>query len=276
MNKILTRILITLIIILSALIYSRFLGIKGLITHEIVIKDNIPITYNGLKIVHISDLYYGNDNQKELKSIVNRINLIKPDIVVFTGDLLYKDTKVDNKLQKLLSEINVSIDKYYITGDNDYKNEDITNLLNNSGFTNLNDTYNLSDEDKVKAMTLINTASIYNQLLIRGGNLSRIREYFSSKEVNNMLLATPMEQIPTLSILLIDVENTRVFAYTFPIIFYVCAILIVIAISGLLIISFNIYKKKDNDNVEVAKAETAQESTQVPAEENDLKEKTEQ
>ena len=54
------------------------------------------------------------------------------------------------------------------------------------------------------------------------------------------------------------------------------AILIVIAISGLLIISFNIYKKKDNDNVEVAKAETAQESTQVPAEGNDLKEKTEQ
>ena len=93
----------------------------------------------------------------------------------------------------------------------------------------LNDTYNLSDEDKVKATALINTASIYNQLLIRGGNLSRIREYFSSKEVNNMLLATPMEQIPTLSILLIDVENTRVFAYTFPIIFYVCAILIVIA-----------------------------------------------
>nr|MCR5705476.1 hypothetical protein [Acholeplasmatales bacterium] len=91
------------------------------------------------------------------------------------------------------------------------------------------DTYIVDSDDMAKARALILTAEIYNQYLIKGGNLSRIREYFSSKENNNMLLATPMSQLPTLSILLLDVENTKVFAYTFPIVFYICAILIVIA-----------------------------------------------
>ena len=85
----------------------------------------------------------------------------------------------------------------------------------------------LETENKLRLFTL--SLDLYNQYLIKGGNLSQIRKYFSSKASNNMLLATPKSQLPTLSILLIDVENTKTFSYVFPIIFYVCAVLIVIA-----------------------------------------------
>ena len=85
----------------------------------------------------------------------------------------------------------------------------------------------LETESKLRLFTL--SLDLYNQYLIKGGNLSQIRKYFSSKVSNNMLLATPKSQLPTLSILLIDVENTKTFSYVFPIIFYVCAVLIVIA-----------------------------------------------
>ena len=106
------KILIIIILLtVITLLYGFFINSRGFKVNEIPLYEDIPDNYNGLKIVHISDIYYGNDNKAELKKIVNRINLIKPDIVVFTGDLLYKDTKVDSNLNKELSRINSNIDK---------------------------------------------------------------------------------------------------------------------------------------------------------------------
>ena len=169
------------------LLYGFFINSHGFKVNEIPLYENIHDNYNGLKIVHISDIYYGNNvDYKELKSIVNRINLIKPDIVVFTGDLLYKNTKVDNKLQNLLSKINANIDKYYITGDNDYKNNDITNLLNNSGFINLNDTYNLIYKDKTPILIAgISTSKNKDNILEK---LKSTLEYLDNNNVFSILL----------------------------------------------------------------------------------------
>ena len=182
------KILITIIILTSIIIaYGFFINSKGFKVNEIPLYEDIPDNYNGLKIVHVSDIYYGGSvNYKELKRIVNRINLINPDIVVFTGDLLYKDTKVDNKLQKLLSKINVSIDKYYITGDNDYNNDDITNIFNNSGFVNLNDTYNLIYKDKTPILIAgISTSKNKENILEK---LKPSVEYLDNNNVFSILL----------------------------------------------------------------------------------------
>lgn len=182
------KILITVIILITIiLIYGFSINSHGFKVNEISLYEDITDNYNGLKIVHISDIYYGNNvNYKELKNIVNRINLINPDIVVFTGDLLYKDTKVDKKLQTLLSSINTSIDKYYITGDNDYKNDDITNLLNNSGFINLNDTYNLIYKDKTPILIAgISTSKNKENILEK---LKSTLEYLDDNDVFSILL----------------------------------------------------------------------------------------
>ena len=123
---------------------------KGFKVNEIPIYSGFEDNYDGFKIVHISDIYYGNTvRKKEFSKIVDKINLIKPDIVVFTGDLLYKDTSRKDELINLLSSIDVNIDKYYITGDNDYKNSEINEIFESSNFVNLNDTYNLIYKDKV-------------------------------------------------------------------------------------------------------------------------------
>ena len=181
------KILIIIIILtVITLLYGFFINSRGFKVNEIPLYEDIPDNYNGLKIVHISDIYYGNDNKAELKKIVNRINLIKPDIVVFTGDLLYKDTKVDSNLNKELSRINSNIDKYYITGDNDYNNDDITNLLNNSGFINLNDTYNLIYKDKVPILLAgISTSKNKDNILKK---LEPTFEYIDNNDVLSILL----------------------------------------------------------------------------------------
>ena len=98
MKKILTIIFILLIILFITLIYSRFIGTTILETNEIVITDTINDSYNGLKIVHFSDLHYKKViTEDKVKEIIKEINKIKPDLVIFTGDLINKDYKLQNK-----------------------------------------------------------------------------------------------------------------------------------------------------------------------------------
>ena len=57
--KKLIRFLLIIILILSLLIiYARYGGTRGLITKEYPIETTIDDSFDGLKIVHFSDLHY--------------------------------------------------------------------------------------------------------------------------------------------------------------------------------------------------------------------------
>ena len=144
------KIVIALVVITTLIILDGFfINSHGFKVNEIALYENISDKYNGLKIVQISDIYYGNNvNKDELKRIVKNINLIKPDIVFFTGDLMYKDNKDSTDVANILSKINTELGKYYITGDNDYNDDMIDDILNKSGFNSLNNKYELIYKDK--------------------------------------------------------------------------------------------------------------------------------
>lgn len=144
----LTTLIITFIVC-SLLLYSRYIGTSGIFINEYKIENkNLIDDFYGLKIVHISDIHYGRTiHKKELDNIVKKINETKPDIVVLTGDLIDKDTKLDEKMindiTNSLKKIDVNIEKYAIKGNHDYKFSEWDILIENSGFKNLNDTYDL-------------------------------------------------------------------------------------------------------------------------------------
>ena len=100
MKKILYSILAILIIIFLILIYARFIGTTGLNTNEISYQtEYISESYNGLKIVHFTDLHYKKViTEKRVEELIKEINKIKPDLILFTGDLLDKDYKINNKI----------------------------------------------------------------------------------------------------------------------------------------------------------------------------------
>ncbi len=135
-----------LIIIILIIIYSRYIGISGIIVNEKSIKvNNLADDFHGLKIVHFTDIHFGRTTKiKELKELVKKINLTKPDIVVFTGDL-FTDLKISkdyyDKISATLNEIEASIGKYYIIGDNDI--EDYSIIMSNAGFKDISNNYEL-------------------------------------------------------------------------------------------------------------------------------------
>lgn len=140
--KIFKIIIIILILIFSLLYYMRFIETNRLIVKESKIESvKIPEDLSGIKIVHISDLYYKSTNDKKyLKKVVNKINNIKPDIVIFSGDLLSNEIEYDNTdikdLVYYLKKIEAN-NKFYIMGDNDYDNK-TTYILESAYFESLN------------------------------------------------------------------------------------------------------------------------------------------
>ena len=73
-------IIITIIIFLiSSFLYvwARYVETKGLNVKEYKISTNISDNFNGLKIVHFSDLHYSSTvNKSELKKIVDKIRFL--------------------------------------------------------------------------------------------------------------------------------------------------------------------------------------------------------
>ena len=166
-------IIISLEIIISVLVisisffsYTSYISTTKVGVREYRIKNNkIPTSFNGLKIIQLSDLHYGSTMTiNELKKIVKLVNERKPDIIVFTGDLISNKSKINNKeqekLTKELQKMNSSLGKYAILGDED--NEDISTIYNQSDFTILKNEYDLIYKETNTPILLIGLSSIKN------------------------------------------------------------------------------------------------------------------
>lgn len=146
-GKIISIILFIILLISLLFLYAKYVGIKGLIVKEYRIESNILTSnFSGIKIVHFSDLIYKSTVDKnDVKELISRINELKPDIVVFTGDLVNKNKKYKNEdiefLEEQLLNIEATIGKYAIYGDADYSFEDYKTIMEKAKFNILNNSY---------------------------------------------------------------------------------------------------------------------------------------
>ncbi len=138
-KKITIIIIIIVIIIVLFFLYMRFLGTSFIKTNEKYVYDNIPSSFDGLKVVQISDLLYGSTiNDNDLETIKKEVDKLNPDIIFFTGDLVdnsYNLIKKDN-IQSFLTSISAPYGKYAIKGELD--NEEFDILMDKCGFELLN------------------------------------------------------------------------------------------------------------------------------------------
>lgn len=151
MKKFFKWLFIIFLVLILIIIYARYVGTMGLITKEYTIKDqNIPTDFDGLKIVHFSDLHYNRAiNIKKVKAVIKEINTINPDIVVFTGDLIDKDATISTQdyeeLINVLKEINAKYGKYAILGNHDYEKgkDNVIKVYQDSSFTYLDNSHDI-------------------------------------------------------------------------------------------------------------------------------------
>ena len=159
MKKILVYISIVIVTIVSLiLIFGFFIDPYILKTNEIkIVNSNITDNWNGLKIVHISDIQYTNNMDNMLKKVLEEVNLIKPDIILITGDTLYSndDTK---ELIDFLNNMNANLGKYIIKGDNDllYSFDDV---ISKTDFIVLDDNSKLIFKDSLTPILISGISS---------------------------------------------------------------------------------------------------------------------
>lgn len=134
--------IIFILLIGIVLLDGFFINSKGFkVVEESIEVASLENSFDGFKIMQISDFLIKNKNDLDnIKNIVKSINERKPDIVVFTGDLLdirytekYTKKEID-VLTDALKDINASLGKYSIIGNHDYNYNELSNIYYNSNF----------------------------------------------------------------------------------------------------------------------------------------------
>lgn len=208
--KIGLKIFIVIILIFTLIfLYSYYIEPKKIETKEYLIKDaNIPDEFNGIKILHFTDLLYGKViNEESLLKIAEEIKLINPDIVIFTGNIISKDYEIHENEIKLLNDffsgISYTIGKYAVSGDIDTRNfklimentsfivldNEILEIYNGINKINLigityNENKEIKNDDTSYTITIINNFDDYSKynlssnLVFAGHNLGGVIKIF--------------------------------------------------------------------------------------------------
>lgn len=112
---------------MAAIPFAGFLWgmVRGAFNYKVhnvkVVLPNLPASFNGFKIIQISDIHSGSFvSEKPLEEAVKIINAQKADVVFFTGDLVNNIASETDHLIDTLSKIQASMGVYSTLGNHDY------------------------------------------------------------------------------------------------------------------------------------------------------------
>ncbi len=187
---------IILVIFLSFLMYGMFMGAKYSIVKETKITNNkIPNSFHGIKVVQISDILMDSLNKNDLNYISKKINKIKPDILVFTGDLKKEKHSLSKKeidiLEEFFKGLSSNIGRFAVIGNND--DDSFKVIMENSNFEILDNVEKIlyyKDNEPIKLMgfntsnlkSIETTSDYYSICLLH--NPDKIEEIIKTNSCN--------------------------------------------------------------------------------------------
>lgn len=193
------RTLFFLLVLIIALIivYGRFIETRIIFVNEYDVQnEKIPTSFNGFEIGHFSDILYSSTDDKEkIKKVSKKLNDKKLDIVIFSGDLIKKGYNPSQKevdyITKQFSSITTKYGKYYVTGDNDIKNDIYDNIMQNSGFISINNSSDTIYRDNKESILLLGLTkdidtSILSELLKDNKSNYKILVFHESDSFNEI------------------------------------------------------------------------------------------
>ncbi|OYX26098.1 MAG: phosphohydrolase [Flavobacteriales bacterium 32-35-8] len=105
------------------IVYAIFKAIYHFKIHRHTLEfEQLPSSFNGLKMVHISDLHLGSFNYrfKIMNRAIKLINDLEPDLIFFTGDLVNNFAWELRGWQRVFIKLKTKIGKYAVLGNHDY------------------------------------------------------------------------------------------------------------------------------------------------------------
>ncbi|SFR66328.1 metallophosphoesterase [Maribacter stanieri] len=105
------------------ILYAIFSAVYRFKVHLIRLKlETLPQQFNGIRIVHISDLHLGSFNYKYhiLERAVKKINELNPDLIFFTGDLVNNFSWELRGWHTVLKKLKAKYGKFAVLGNHDY------------------------------------------------------------------------------------------------------------------------------------------------------------
>lgn len=105
------------------ILYAIFSAVYRFKVHHIRLKlETLPQQFNGIRIVHISDLHLGSFNYKYhiLERAVKKINELNPDLIFFTGDLVNNFSWELRGWHTVLKKLKAKYGKFAVLGNHDY------------------------------------------------------------------------------------------------------------------------------------------------------------
>ena len=119
------------------------------IQKEIIHSTKLPESFHNKKIIQFSDTHLGfNYTLEELKKLVQEINKLTPDIIVFTGDLiddpLESSEQENEEIVNVLRQLDASTGKFWVYGNHDhggYGTDQILQIMEAADFTLLQNSH---------------------------------------------------------------------------------------------------------------------------------------
>ncbi|MCA0932187.1 metallophosphoesterase [Lutimonas saemankumensis] len=105
------------------IIYAIFKALYRFKVHHLHLKTKLlPLNFEGLRVVQISDLHLGSFNFRYhiLERAVKIINHLKPDLIVFTGDLVNNFAWELKGWSEVLDKLEAKKGKFAVLGNHDY------------------------------------------------------------------------------------------------------------------------------------------------------------
>ena len=86
-----------------------------------IVLPNLPKAFDGIKMVQISDVHSGSFfNKKAVEGGIELIMKQKPDVILFTGDLVNNMAKEMKDYQDIFSRLKAPMGVYSVLGNHDY------------------------------------------------------------------------------------------------------------------------------------------------------------
>ena len=143
------------------------------VTWNEIESSTIPKEFHNKKILQFSDVHLGPEfTLKQLENLVEKINALSPDVVVFTGDLIdrFESYKAEREEAKgILQKIHAPLGKYAVFGNHDrggggslfYKK-----YMEEAGFSVLVNEVQKIKAENGKYITISGLDDFFNMLLV--------------------------------------------------------------------------------------------------------------